>query len=339
MKTVSAAEAKARIVTAERIADAPPALLSAAEAVVRDNPEVSAVLLFGSRARGDHRPDSDWDLAFVTCGERVRRRAPAGWRRPDGFRVDCVQVPAAVLRLKANALRHVACPIAREGRLLVGAWQKPRKLERPAMELEQYETLLQGAFRFVDLAARDAASLPDALGERQDAAICHNIVSWSADAAEYLAKAMLGRLGVDYLRTHDLEKLAELFGDAHPGLRDAVRALNGDSRLDHVAGYGADHSGEDGRRAAARLAGVLRLLAEELRAAGDDSRFAAYAAETAPGMGRAFAARAAELRRAGGVGAEPPENPLVAAIMAERPGLADALHAAGAAISQERASR
>ena len=339
MKTVSAAEAKARMVTAERIADAPPALLSAAEAVVRDNPEVSAVLLFGSRARGDHRPDSDWDLAFVTCGERVSRRAPAGWRRPDGFRVDCVQVPAAVLRRKANALRHVACPIAREGRLLVGAWQRPGMLERPLMELDQYRTLVEGVSHFLDLAAREAVALPHPQGGHRDSTICLRIVSWSADAAEYLAKAMLGRLGVDYLRTHDLDKLAELFGDAHPGLRDAVRALNGDSRLDHVAGYGPDHSGEDGRRAAARLAGVLQLLVRELRAAGDDSRFAAYAAETAPGMGRAFAARAAELRRAGGAGAEPPENPLVAAIMAERPGLADALDAAGATISQERASR
>ena len=36
------------------------------EALARTSPPASAVLLFGSRARGDHLPTSDWDLAVVT---------------------------------------------------------------------------------------------------------------------------------------------------------------------------------------------------------------------------------------------------------------------------------
>ena len=34
-------------------------------------PFVSKVLLYGSRARGDHRPDSDADVAVVVTGDRV----------------------------------------------------------------------------------------------------------------------------------------------------------------------------------------------------------------------------------------------------------------------------
>lgn len=35
------------------------------EAILRIEPDAE-VILFGSRARGDHRPDSDWDLLVVT---------------------------------------------------------------------------------------------------------------------------------------------------------------------------------------------------------------------------------------------------------------------------------
>lgn len=35
---------------------------------------VTGILLFGSRARGDHRPDSDWDVAVLLTDER------RGWR-------------------------------------------------------------------------------------------------------------------------------------------------------------------------------------------------------------------------------------------------------------------
>ena len=54
----------------------PPALRRAAEAAMRRDPEVLAVVLFGSRARGDRRAGSDWDPAFVTAGGAVQRRAP-----------------------------------------------------------------------------------------------------------------------------------------------------------------------------------------------------------------------------------------------------------------------
>ncbi len=298
-----------------RLATAPPkALRRAAEAAVRNDPDVSAVVLFGSRARGDHRPDSDWDLAFVTRGGAVRRKAPEGWKPPPGrMKIDCLQVPAEELRRKANALRHVACPIAREGRLLAGVWDRPEPGDAPRMEADEYAALLHGAVSRLDIAVGIAAAIPAVGGPRQDAADAAHHVAASADAAEYLAKAMLGRLGVDYRKTHSLDELAALFGDAHARLRDSVRALNGHSR------------------AAARLAGVARLLVEEVDAAGSDGRFSGQMEEAARGIAATLAGRATELRAAG----EPdpaPEDPLVAAVAASRPGLADVLETAAADI-------
>jgi predicted nucleotidyltransferase len=44
--------------------------VSAFVAKLRDRYDVSETILFGSRARGDNRPDSDLDLAVVLNGKR-----------------------------------------------------------------------------------------------------------------------------------------------------------------------------------------------------------------------------------------------------------------------------
>ena len=50
----------------------------------RNHPEIAQVWLYGSRARGDHRPDSDIDLAIVTVGQTLSKRQEcwmfAEWR-------------------------------------------------------------------------------------------------------------------------------------------------------------------------------------------------------------------------------------------------------------------
>jgi len=45
-------------------------------------PEARAAVLFGSRARGDHRPSSDRDVAFIVKGDGERPGTV-----PDGFAV------------------------------------------------------------------------------------------------------------------------------------------------------------------------------------------------------------------------------------------------------------
>ena len=75
------------------MADVSPALLDAVTAVLREA-GASFALVFGSRARGDARPDSDLDVAAWWPGE-----SPAPWKvaLPDG--VDLVVLGGAPLEL------------------------------------------------------------------------------------------------------------------------------------------------------------------------------------------------------------------------------------------------
>ena len=304
----------------------PKVLSRAAEAALAANPEISAVLLFGSRARGDHRPDSDWDLAFVTCGEKIERKDPEGWRPPGGgMTIDCLQVPLAELERKANALAHIACPLVREGQVIAGVWKRPAAGERPVMEEEEYAKFLRRSLNILGRAAAIPAEIPTALGPGWDTDECGFFVAWSADATEFLAKAMLGRTGVEIPRTHNLGALAARFGDAHPELREAIGALNGATQEDHTAGYEARLDADAGRRAALRLSRAVRLMAAELHAAAGDERFRDFAGEAAAAVSL-FGARAKALRAAGGGNGS--DHPVVGAVLACRPALAEALEAA-----------
>ena len=109
-------------------------------------------------------------------------------------------------------------------------------------------------------------------------------------------------------------------------MREAVGALNGAAREDHTAGYEARLDADAGRRAAVRLSRAVRLMAAELRAAAADGRFRDFAGEAAAAAGSLFGARAEALRAAeegGGSG-----DPVVKAVLAARPALAEALEAA-----------
>ena len=325
--------------------DMPAALRAAAEGAVRDVPGVEAAVLFGSRARGDHRPDSDWDLALVTAGEldgEARAAALARFRL-DGLQVEAVALPADWLRLKAGALGTLACPIAREGRVIAGAWDRPKPEGTPAMEPEVYRTFIENALRYL----RDAASRMAALSSGPGAAIARadsrQVVAESADAAEHLVKAMRGCVAGAGGWGHNLATLAAPLLDAgRADLYREVEALNGGSDDDHQAGYGAAARRPPGRReaerAARRLAGTARLLAVELREAAEGGPFAAIAMEAAGEAAAIFTEAAEALRAADARGPAASGDPLANAVAAGGPVLADALEAAAAALGRERQS-
>ena len=83
------------------------------------------VILFGSRARGDHRPDSDVDLliisesgAVVAAGE-ARRAAREHFRlNPPRLRVDVVTMNVQRFNYCRRAKNHVAAQAIRDGVLM-----------------------------------------------------------------------------------------------------------------------------------------------------------------------------------------------------------------------------
>lgn len=80
------------------------------------------IWLFGSRARGDHRQDSDWDLlAVVDDATPDEMFDPAVvWRLLDLRHVhaDVVILPASEFEEDTDTPNTLAYPVTREGRLV-----------------------------------------------------------------------------------------------------------------------------------------------------------------------------------------------------------------------------
>ena len=238
---------------------------AAAEASLARWPAASAVLLFGSRARGDHLPSSDWDLAVVTDD-------PRGWP-PDlplfelnPQEVDVAFISDADIRSHRNLLGRLGCALAREARPIAGIWRPPEGLKEPEMDHGTYLAEIENSLaRFGEalVEARLALLKPSAAGAQVSAG---GFVNRSADAAEHLAKAMLHRNGHQPRAIHDLGRLADGIAAEDPELAASVRSLNGQTRADHTRHYAtaAAATAEAVSHAAQRLQRTGWLLAEEL---------------------------------------------------------------------------
>ena len=251
----------------------------AAEETLRRWPAAQAAVLFGSRARGEHRPDSDWDIAIITA-----RSGP----RPDGlplFDLDHTDIPvltAERIRQRANALGAVECEIVRDGTLLAGHWDRPLIEGNPVMTEEDYKKWMAGALGHVVEAVMQlqvAASTSDWV---LASTACDSFVAATADAAERTGKGVLARQGIHPHRTHDMSLLAQQIANHLKNqeqiseqsrehllrLAGRLRMLNGDTRRDHKSDYPeVSVSAAECVRAGQRLVQTLALWADEIKRA------------------------------------------------------------------------
>jgi len=251
----------------------------AAEETLRRWPAAQAAVLFGSRARGEHRPDSDWDVAIITA-----RSGP----RPDGlplFDLDYTDIPvltAERIRQRANALGGVECDIVRDGTLLAGHWDRPPIEGKPVMTEEDYKKWMAGALGHAVEAVMQlqvAASTSDWV---LTSTACDGFVAATADAAERVGKGVLARQGIHPHRTHDMSLLAQQLEkhvknqepisaprrEYFQRLAGRLRMLNGDTRRDHKSDYPEEPvSAAECVRAGQRLVQTLALWADEIKRA------------------------------------------------------------------------
>ena len=248
---------------------------------LRQWPDGLAAVLFGSRARGTHRPDSDWDVALVSSSER---RLPDGTplRELDG--VDVWVLPESDLRRRANALGSLAFEVARDGRLIAGRWERPQTEEgKVTIDIKFWESAMSQALSHARAAAASLDSVAWLTGLKAAAVECGAFVAHSAALAEFLGKAALVRRLVEAESTHDLSRLAQRLERKRPDQADTaarLRELDGDTSRHHLGPYPeVEVTAGDCARAGDRLTASLALWVDEIEEALDDAALAEAAQE------------------------------------------------------------
>ena len=274
----------------------------AARAVLDAWPEARAAVLFGSRARGTHGPHSDWDIAFITAGDgdrcsAVPHRLPLRYACL-GNEVNDIAVPEELVERKALCIGQVGRGIAVDGRVLAGDWSRPKMEGAPVMDPDRYKRSLYASLGRIALAIGASADIERALGRDDILERVDQFVTATADAAEHLAKAVMGRHGIDAWHPHDLNELAGQARQAGLGaLADDVARMNGATRRDHMAGYhGADQ--DSLAHAIDRLPVILDLTRRELAALPADFLDPQETAELLTAAARRFRRASATLRAA-----------------------------------------
>ena len=132
------------------------------------------------------------------------------------------------------------------------------------METDRYEKWVHASLGFVKGAVAASSDIGLLDDRNQHLAEADSFVAGTANAAEHLAKAVMGRHGLDARHSHDLHRLADQARSAgHEALAEDILRMNGATRTDHVARYeGAD--AESLGHAIARLPAVLDLVRKEL---------------------------------------------------------------------------
>lgn len=241
---------------------------AAAEATLERWPAASAVLLFGSRARGDNLPSSDWDLAVVTDEpQNLPRDLPLlDLAELHHREIDVAFISDGDIRRHRNLLGRLGCSLARDARPIAGSWSPPSGLKEPEMDHEMYHEEISNSLQHFAEALRSALyarrGLTAAAGQRA----ANSFVNRSADAAEHLAKAMLIRNGHQPRSIHDIARLADGIAAEFPALAEAIRSLNGHTKADHTRHYANSPpaTAESVRHAVRRLTRTAQLLAAEL---------------------------------------------------------------------------
>ena len=204
---------------------ADPVGLAAAQAA-QDAVAPDTVILFGSRARGDHRPDSDVDLLVIHEGNgvsaagRAKRAVKAYFKaNPPRLGCDIVTITRERFHYACRAQNHVAGQALRDGTVMNG--------ER--LDHENGRDGGQGDGRGDGRDGGYPRSWPD-VRERIRAAYRHlgtfdreithpdgyqeNYGFHGQQAVENALKGWLSAAGISYGRSHDIEELAdEAFAD------------------------------------------------------------------------------------------------------------------------------
>jgi len=258
-------------------------------------PGIEAVVLYGSRARGSARAASDWDIAILSHAAPEDERAAQ--RLFDHLeRVHPIVMHPESIEEHCNTGTRLEAAIARQGRLLAGDWTPPRcrieDLDVESADLKRNLHVATGDLSSAFLALCNAAF--------RELLYSPNVVEYSQQAAEALAKSIIAGFGLLPVTVHDLDALAAQLENAYRGrtrgaeerrwYAAAIRELDGKTKIAHVARYHASPV-EWPERTAKRIGCTMRLQTKWLR----------WYAERVPEFRNAAAEAGEEIADAAGV--------------------------------------
>ena len=201
------------------------------------------VILFGSRARGDHRPDSDVDLlvisesgAVVATGQAKRAARQHFQLNPPQLGVDVVTMDMERFNYCRRAKNHVAAQALRDGVVM-----NDESFGSPSRNDDQYpdswpdvKERLQATYRHMGAFERLITD-PDVYQEMYG--------FHAQQAVENAIKAWLSAADLDYRRVHDLQEVADqVFSD--PGESNTLAATQLKLLLDYTSFENPDYPGE-----------------------------------------------------------------------------------------------
>ena len=285
-------------------------------------PNAKAAILFGSRARGDHRDDSDWDIAFITDSEESLPTAVYQDLQRLETRESIVVQGFALSQARfcedANSLGNIAAPIAREGQLIAGRCRWPKLESEPILKPDEYLDWRRGAMLRITIASDTLAKAIDDARIANSRIELGEFVAASSDAAERFAKIAFGKLasgtGVDIPRGHQVNEIVKALdrvleqnvgpnaawwrSDRGMKVRDLLRKMNGHGHEDHQSGYpGSTINAEVIARAANRLAATVSLAVLEVEDLPDSEDLRQAAKEVSGSYWTSMQESASRLRR------------------------------------------
>lgn len=195
--------------------DVTEALLDRMIRTIVDEVEPEQVILFGSRARGDARPDSDIDLLIIESEPFGDGRSSHAEEVRIGRALPATRIARDILVYSRDeierwrgSLNHVAARALREGRVVyTRGWGVPSPASRPCSvrDGDEPQPDVEQARLLLDMADGDLGALRVM---RNPADVTDEIFGFHVQqAAEKCFKAWIAMLGEEYPLTHDLGKL------------------------------------------------------------------------------------------------------------------------------------
>ena len=242
---------------------------------------VQAIVLFGSRAKGTARPDSDWDIAVIvddpqltTLRHNKVTPAPPPFDRYENL--DVLTLTPAMIHADRLSYGRIAQQIAQDGTALMGEWtMNGEEMKKNAvMNPKEWRRGINDSLKHMNMALGEIHAYKEKTHYASCGTDCGEFIVQSQMAAEHLVKTLMTRRKVPPEKSHDIHQLAQTMRD-HPladvpdpdwqALTERVRSLNGETHMDHQAGYGTYLiTSEALTHATIRLVKTIRFLIDEI---------------------------------------------------------------------------